>query len=190
MTVHEFLVGYASRAKVTPRQLLEAGRYPTPCECGDVICQGWQMARVTILEDETGQIVSLPDHDAEVARLRGENEQLQSQLQALRTALGEMVRLAEPRWCDEEACQCPTSLALIAAGKLLALSGAPPQETREPGMQDARETRDDEKPRHPSDGQPYFPTHQPERAVAMVIYFGLLAAAVGVWWYAARLTWW
>lgn len=39
-----FLAAYAERSGVTPDALTSRGRYATECDCGDEICEGWQLA--------------------------------------------------------------------------------------------------------------------------------------------------
>lgn len=51
MTKDEFEAAYAQRSNVTVEALHEMGRYGTPCDCGEEICEGWQMARI---EDQAG----------------------------------------------------------------------------------------------------------------------------------------
>lgn len=40
----EFEVGYAERSGVTVEWLHEHGQRAKPCDCGDALCKGWQMA--------------------------------------------------------------------------------------------------------------------------------------------------
>jgi hypothetical protein len=45
--IHEaeaFAQRYAGRSGTTVEFLREHGRIPLPCDCGDAICEGWQMA--------------------------------------------------------------------------------------------------------------------------------------------------
>jgi hypothetical protein len=43
-TVEEFENWYAASSHVSVDFLHEHGRYGRPCDCGDEICTGWQMA--------------------------------------------------------------------------------------------------------------------------------------------------
>lgn len=43
LTGGEFEAGYAARSGVTVTELHRLGRYPEPCDCGQVTCQGWGM---------------------------------------------------------------------------------------------------------------------------------------------------
>ncbi len=52
MTKDEFEAAYAARSGVTVQRLYEMGRYGAPCNCGDESCEGWQMARLSDLEDQ------------------------------------------------------------------------------------------------------------------------------------------
>ena len=40
-----FAMAYAARSGVTVEFLKENGMEPWPCDCGEKICEGWQMAR-------------------------------------------------------------------------------------------------------------------------------------------------
>lgn len=46
MTKEEFEKGYAERSGVTVEWLESQGRSADPCDCGEDICEGWQMAHV------------------------------------------------------------------------------------------------------------------------------------------------
>jgi hypothetical protein len=39
----EFERRYAERSRITVEDLHRWGRYAEPCECGDPMCEGWQM---------------------------------------------------------------------------------------------------------------------------------------------------
>ena len=43
MNLREFEEGYAQRSEVTVEWLHEHGRYGVPCDCGEELCEGWQM---------------------------------------------------------------------------------------------------------------------------------------------------
>jgi hypothetical protein len=43
ITKDDFIRAYAARSGLTPEQLLALGRDAFPCDCGDAICEGWQM---------------------------------------------------------------------------------------------------------------------------------------------------
>lgn len=45
-TAEEFEEWYAKNSGVTVQWLRENGRFGAPCDCGDEICKGWQMARL------------------------------------------------------------------------------------------------------------------------------------------------
>ncbi len=45
-TREEFAQAYARRSGVTVEWLLERGREVRPCDCGEDMCEGWQMAYV------------------------------------------------------------------------------------------------------------------------------------------------
>ena len=47
MTKEEFERDYAERSGVTIEWLHEHGREGVPCDCGEELCQGWAMTRVT-----------------------------------------------------------------------------------------------------------------------------------------------
>lgn len=51
LTAAQFAKGYAERGGVTVEWLRQHGREARPCNCGDDICEGWQMAYVR--EDAT-----------------------------------------------------------------------------------------------------------------------------------------
>ena len=46
ITAEEFALTYAERSGVTVEWLKENGREVRPCDCGDEMCEGWQMAHV------------------------------------------------------------------------------------------------------------------------------------------------
>jgi hypothetical protein len=46
MTKDEFEQAYAKRSGITLEQLREINREARPCDCGDELCQGWQMVNV------------------------------------------------------------------------------------------------------------------------------------------------
>jgi hypothetical protein len=56
MTKDEFEEAYAQRSGVTVGFLYLHGRYGIPCDCGDPMCEGWQMTHT--FDIETGK--SLP----------------------------------------------------------------------------------------------------------------------------------
>lgn len=43
MTKNEFERAYARRSGITVKQLHKLGRYAKPCNCGEEICEGWQI---------------------------------------------------------------------------------------------------------------------------------------------------
>ena len=47
MTREDFENGYAERSGVTVEWLHEQNQYAIPCDCGDDLCQGWQMVNLT-----------------------------------------------------------------------------------------------------------------------------------------------
>ena len=47
MTREEFEQGYEERSKVAVEWLHEQNQHAIPCDCGDVLCQGWQMVNIT-----------------------------------------------------------------------------------------------------------------------------------------------
>lgn len=55
MTREEFEQGYAERSGVSVEWLREHGREARPCDCGEDICEGWQMVHVkeeSMFQDE------------------------------------------------------------------------------------------------------------------------------------------
>lgn len=46
MTAEEFEQWYAERVGLSVAALRARGREVRPCDCGDVICDGWQMAYI------------------------------------------------------------------------------------------------------------------------------------------------
>jgi hypothetical protein len=46
MTRDEFELQYATASGITVDQLHVFGRYAEPCNCGDVLCRGWQMIHI------------------------------------------------------------------------------------------------------------------------------------------------
>ena len=46
MTRKEFEQGYAERSGVTVEWLHEQNQYAIPCDCGDDLCNGWQMVNI------------------------------------------------------------------------------------------------------------------------------------------------
>lgn len=51
MTKDQFEEKYATRSNVTVQFLHDHGRYAEPCECGEKICEGWQMKHLSLEED-------------------------------------------------------------------------------------------------------------------------------------------
>ena len=45
-TAEQFAKEYAERSGVTIAWLKQHGREVMPCDCGDDMCEGWQMGRV------------------------------------------------------------------------------------------------------------------------------------------------
>lgn len=55
LTGDEFEAAYAARAGVTVEALHRHGRFAEPCDCGESICEGWQMSHAmedAIVENE------------------------------------------------------------------------------------------------------------------------------------------
>lgn len=48
----EFESAYAARSLVTVESLHEHGRYGYPCDCGEDVCEGWQMIDAEGVESE------------------------------------------------------------------------------------------------------------------------------------------
>lgn len=46
ITRKQFEEAYASRSGVTVKWLKQHGREARPCDCGDEMCEGWQMAYI------------------------------------------------------------------------------------------------------------------------------------------------
>lgn len=46
LTAAQFARGYAERSGVTVEWLRQNGQEAMPCDCGDDICEGWQMAHL------------------------------------------------------------------------------------------------------------------------------------------------
>ena len=44
LTAREFEEWYARNSQIDVEYLRRVGRYGKPCECGDALCTGWQMA--------------------------------------------------------------------------------------------------------------------------------------------------
>lgn len=57
MTKEEFEHGYATRSGVSVARLHQLGRCAVPCDCGDEMCDGWQM----LTRDEVGS----PEYSSE-----------------------------------------------------------------------------------------------------------------------------
>ena len=47
ITREQFEDAYANRSGVTVEWLKQHGREARPCNCGDELCEGWQMAHVS-----------------------------------------------------------------------------------------------------------------------------------------------
>ena len=47
MNKEEFELQYAQRSDVTVEWLHKHGRHGVTCDCGEVFCEGWQMAYLT-----------------------------------------------------------------------------------------------------------------------------------------------
>ena len=46
LSAEEFVAAYAERSGVTVDWLRQHGQEVRPCDCGDEMCEGWQMAHV------------------------------------------------------------------------------------------------------------------------------------------------
>jgi len=56
VTKEEFEKGYAERSNVTIEWLRERHREAVPCDCGDELCQGWQMINTKEFDEQGNPI--------------------------------------------------------------------------------------------------------------------------------------
>ena len=62
-SAEQFAQAYARRSGTTVEQLKAAGREVRPCDCGDAICEGWQMAHIKELQWAVDQGIATSAED-------------------------------------------------------------------------------------------------------------------------------